>query len=333
MTKADSFLNHFASATGTIPAAMLAPNAWVRLALSSRNDMILIMVTGHKGSAPREKASWMLIDQNQHYGTLGGGQLEFEAIAKAREMLNQGKFQVRLKQDYLLGPDLGQCCGGAVHLLFQPIPTRTNMDQALPWLEIAASKITQAPNQAGYLYFSMDDLEQPPYWHAVASTMDHLHDQALNNGWQHLYVFGAGHVGQAIALTANSLPIHIHLMDQRAEICDQLLLPANASCDDYTPETISKTIPSGAFVVIMTHSHELDYTLGKYLLERDDLSFIGIIGSKTKTARFLKNYRDDGLDDAALHRLTMPLAKAAPAGKEPGLIALGVLHEILTHTI
>jgi xanthine dehydrogenase accessory factor len=53
-------------------------------------------------------------------GTIGGGHLEFQAMAHARALLNQGEPQGVL-QKVVLGPSLGQCCGGAVHLKFEPV--------------------------------------------------------------------------------------------------------------------------------------------------------------------------------------------------------------------
>lgn len=82
---------------------------------------VLVQVQRTEGSAPREAGAWMLVTGGAVQGTIGGGQLEFQAIAQARRLL-AGE-AVEAVQRHALGPSLGQCCGGVVHLglrLLQP---------------------------------------------------------------------------------------------------------------------------------------------------------------------------------------------------------------------
>ena len=79
----------------------------------------------------------------------------------------------------------------------------------------------------------------------------------------------------------------------------------------------------------MTHSHSLDYELCRILLRQPDLVYIGLIGSASKSRRFRKALNKDGLHDLELARLISPIGKNGPRGKEPGVIALGVLSEVL----
>lgn len=78
---------------------------------------IRITVTRTQGSVPREAGAAMLVWADRTEGTIGGGALEWQAMAEARRMLAEG----RDRADRLvpLGPGLGQCCGGAVHLHFE----------------------------------------------------------------------------------------------------------------------------------------------------------------------------------------------------------------------
>ena len=82
--------------------------------------------------------------------------------------------------------------------------------------------------------------------------------------------------------------------------------------------------------LVMTHSHALDYDLCRILLRRPDLVYTGLIGSESKSRRFRKALRKDGLHDLELARLTSPIGKQGTEGKEPGVIAMSVLSEILT---
>lgn len=78
---------------------------------------IVVTVSGVKGSAPRDVGTWMGVSATEVVGTVGGGQLEFDAIRRAREALAGGALDAELR--YPLGPSLGQCCGGVVWLRFE----------------------------------------------------------------------------------------------------------------------------------------------------------------------------------------------------------------------
>lgn len=71
------------------------------------------------GSAPREAGAKMVVTSDQLYGSIGGGSLEFQAAAIARGMLVEESKTPRIEKS-ILGPDMRQCCGGAVTLLFEP---------------------------------------------------------------------------------------------------------------------------------------------------------------------------------------------------------------------
>jgi xanthine dehydrogenase accessory factor len=101
-------------------------------------------------------------------------------------------------------------------------------------------------------------------------------------------------------------------------------------CNMAEPEICVRSIPRNAAVLVMTHSHELDYELCRALLKRDDLAFIGLIGSHSKAARFRHRLqRKDGVSPQATDRLTSPIGTCGPTSKEPGVIALSALTEIL----
>ncbi len=80
---------------------------------------VLVTVQATRGSVPRETGAWMAVFANGTVGTVGGGRLELDAIAHARTVLRdvRGADTVR----YALGPSLGQCCGGEVHLHYERV--------------------------------------------------------------------------------------------------------------------------------------------------------------------------------------------------------------------
>ncbi len=80
---------------------------------------VLVTVAQGQGSVPREAGAWMAVGRDAVWGTVGGGHLEWQAIAQAREGV--GRATEPWSQDIALGPSLGQCCGGRVRLLFEPL--------------------------------------------------------------------------------------------------------------------------------------------------------------------------------------------------------------------
>lgn len=80
-------------------------------------DAVLVTVESTQGSVPREAGAWMAVFAGQEVATIGGGHLELQAIEEARRRLAGGDGAPVLR--YALGPSLGQCCGGVVHLRFE----------------------------------------------------------------------------------------------------------------------------------------------------------------------------------------------------------------------
>ena len=164
--------------------------------------MIRVQVTRVWGSTPREPGAEMFVARDRQEGTIGGGQLEYLAIDRARRMIALGERQATMT--VALGPDIGQCCGGKVELAF---------DRERP-----------APREAG-----------PP-----------------------VLIFGAGHVGRALARALRLLPLAPRLIDTRAAelaLADSDI-PATLSA---LPEAEIRAAPPGAAYVILTHDHALDF--------------------------------------------------------------------------
>ena len=94
---------------------------WIDSALQQlgREDGVLVEVTSTQGSVPRGPGTCMLVFGQAQHGTIGGGHLEYQAVAHARSCLQDGTMRSALRQ--VLGPSLGQCCGGVVALGFERV--------------------------------------------------------------------------------------------------------------------------------------------------------------------------------------------------------------------
>ncbi|MBA8842284.1 xanthine dehydrogenase accessory factor [Ochrobactrum sp. RH1CCR137] len=146
----------------------------------------------------------------------------------------------------------------------------------------------------------------------------------------HVYVFGAGHVGDALANALSFTPVRVVLVDTReAELmaCD---VPGVETCLSAMPEQVVRSAPPGSAFIVLTHDHALDFLIVTEALQRGDAVYVGMIGSKTKKATF-KNWlkREMGSDDL-FENLVCPVGGAVVKDKRPEVIAALVAAEVLT---
>lgn len=143
-----------------------------------------------------------------------------------------------------------------------------------------------------------------------------------------VYLFGAGHVGQAIAQALAPLPFAVHVVETRTEAFEGL--PEGVTCHlAALPEALVDAAPPGAALLILTHDHALDFLIATRALARPDLAYVGMIGSQTKKATFRSHLAREGLPDAAFDRLTLPIGGSTVRDKRPAVIAAMVAAELL----
>lgn len=146
----------------------------------------------------------------------------------------------------------------------------------------------------------------------------------------HVYLFGAGHVGRALALALAPLPLAVTVVDTRP---DELagLPPGVAAKAVAMPEAVVRSAQAGASYVILTHDHALDFLIAAEALARPDAPYIGMVGSKTKRAKFRAWYAAEGRDPADLRRLVLPIGAFGLGDKRPEVIAALAAAEIMVH--
>ena len=229
---------------------------------------VLITVMEAKGSTPREAGVKMVVTEKEQFGTIGGGNLEFQAIEEARKLL--GAASRPAVKDYPLGPKLAQCCGGAVTVFLEPfVPTGKT-----------------------------------------------------------LYLFGAGHVGKEVVKVLDGLPLRVKWVDERGpefpqaapKNCEKILTAA--------PVAELRAADENSYIAVMTHSHDLDFDLVRAAY-KGKFAYLGLIGSKTKRARFEKRLMAEGVAKEQLARLNCPIGIGG-TGKHPREIAISVAAELLT---
>jgi xanthine dehydrogenase accessory factor len=295
---------------------------WLR-ELDRRTPSAMVSVLATEGSAPRGAGTRMIVTQAGAKGTIGGGNLEFQVAEQARAILDLPPGTWRI-QDFPLGPLLGQCCGGRVRLLVEHLdPARVGWLAEAGEGQVLVSRLTSSHVErfvGGALDAGVVTArgERPGLGTQFA--------ERIGEYRRPLYLFGAGHVGQAIVRHAEKLPLRLAWFDTRplfGSIAGVTLIP------ERTIEQCLADAPEDGAVVILTHDHALDYRLTRVALGRDPMAFVGLIGSATKRARFLSRLVKDGIAADAIERLACPIGVAGIIGKEPDVIAIAVLAQLL----
>ena len=111
--------------------------------------------------------------------------------------------------------------------------------------------------------------------------------------WPEVCLFGAGHVGRAVSKALEDVPVKVHVIDSRS---DQIEMDGTDAQKHVLaiPESFLTQPRSGAAYLIFTHDHGLDFTLASAALKRQDAAYVGLIGSRTKRARFESFYLSNG---------------------------------------
>ncbi|WP_102107466.1 xanthine dehydrogenase accessory protein XdhC [Oceaniglobus roseus] len=250
-------------------------------------NRLWVEIVGTRGSTPRDAGTAMEVTVETTRGTIGGGALEHRAIALARDILAREGPEVT--RTFPLGPDLGQCCGGAVTLRFTREPRRTDADD---------------------LHVMRDYMCQTARLHP-----------------RHLWLWGAGHVGRAVVRELPPQAFKVTWVDSAPDRFPDRVPRGVKAVPAADMPVLARRSEVHADHLIFTYSHDIDLALCSALLERK-VESIGLIGSATKWARFQSRLRQLGHSDAAISRICCPIGRPE-LGKHPRAIAVGVIAALL----
>ncbi|MGB5511931.1 MAG: xanthine dehydrogenase accessory protein XdhC, partial [Woeseiaceae bacterium] len=307
---------------------------------------VLVTVAGIKGSAPREVGAKMIVTSRETIGTIGGGQLEYQCTRVAVGLLGDEQMLLR---SFPLGAAMGQCCGGVVEILFEPL------GRGMPaWLRdlralhgqrepaVVATHISRTvPGKfvvTADEVFGAADGDTLPRMVAHARDLLRAHGKAERHVQEfyepvvapelNIAVFGAGHVGTAVVATLAGLDCNIRWVDSRRNVFRQV--PANVrAVESEQPALEVAALPPASYYLVMTHSHAMDFEICVRILSRGDASYCGLIGSRSKRRRFEKRFRQQGMTAAQVAELVCPIGVAGISGKKPAEIAVAAAAEIL----
>jgi xanthine dehydrogenase accessory factor len=304
---------------------------WDRVlaALDRHGRAAMVTVAATRGSAPREAGARLIVHPDGAFaGTIGGGTLEWRALALAQGALADPAAKKAQVRRFALGPELGQCCGGQVDLVVEVIEARQRAGvAALAEREATGRLTTRARVSSAQIEREIvGDGDMTP---GSARLEDGVLTEGFGDDRRNLVLFGAGHVGRALVLALAPLPFAVTWVDPRPDAFPAHV-PANVTVrrlDD--PAAALAEAPAGALVLVMSHSHQLDLALVHAALADDRFPYVGLIGSKSKRARFEKRLAAAGVPRARIAGLVCPIGGGAILSKAPAVIAAATAAELL----
>jgi len=332
--------------------------AWIDALVRCRargERAVLVSVVSVRGSVPRGPGTRMVVTASAIEGTIGGGHLEHSAIGIARDMLAASGAPAFEQRRFPLGASLGQCCGGLVNLVFEPIAAEADWVDALAALRRRGTAVvlaTPTERAAGRLIVAADaadgslgdealDAEVAAAARAQLASGEGARvarfgaddvpvflDPIRERGFA-VVLFGAGHVGRALVELLGRLPCRVTWVDERDAEFPESVPPNTAVVVSDAPEAEVAAAPAGAYFLVMTHSHALDQTVAEAILARADFAYFGLIGSLTKRRQFERRMAARGIPAERFAGMTCPIGIPGIKGKEPATIAIAVAAELL----
>ena len=254
-----------------------------------RQPAVLVQVASTHGSVPREAGTWMAVFADALVGTIGGGHLEYQAIASARAQLQDGGPGVQGGQATLrfaLGPALGQCCGGVVHLRFEPVSAR---DVPALALRLAGGLTPVALFGGGHVGQALAQvLATLPFSLTWIDSRDGVFPSVLPG-----------------VVCEHSEPVQAAVAGLAPQ--SRVLIMSFSHAEDLD-----------VVAACLTRQRV-----------QADLPFVGLIGSQTKWATFSHRLLARGFTPEELAHITCPIGVPGIAGKEPEVIAVAVAAQLL----
>ena len=292
--------------------------------MEKHHDTVLCTIIADSGSTPRGKGAQMLAgDAGLLSGTIGGGAVEGGAIALGQTLLRERRSAVHeYKLRHNDGEDIGMVCGGDVTVHLQFIAAGDPV-----WRELAGSVLHRiALRQPGALVLALDG-GAPALRDAPETDSAHV-SLPLPIG-ERAILFGAGHCSLALCPLLTTVGFRVTVVDDRPELVTKERFPmadAVICCD---LDRVTETVPIGEedYVVVMTNGHSHDFAVQEQVL-RGRYAYIGVIGSRAKTASVNARLREAGISEAAIASVHTPIGTAIKA-VTPEEIAVSIAGEMI----
>ena len=304
--------------------------------------VVLCTILASSGSSPRGAGARMAVfADGTTMGTVGGGQVEYLAAQEAMEILESG---ITLIRSFDLAPaqvaSIGMVCGGKVTIYYQlltagELPVLYDMIKALSadenaWLYLL---IRDGKVESFRVVSGEEALEDPEHYCAKAVLVKgeplKYYEPLMRAG--RVFVFGGGHVGQALVPVLAGVDFRVTVYDKRKELATKENFPCAEEViyGDYEHIFDKISLKPSDYVVIMTPGHESDYALLEQVL-RWETTYVGCIGSRHKIARTQALLREAGISEERIRSVHSPIG--LPIGAQtPAEIAICIAAEMILH--
>lgn len=275
---------------------------------------VLCTVVERRGSAPRGPGAVMVLTEAGFAGTIGGGLVEYEAQQEARRVLKARTFS---KQTYRLtnerAADLGMVCGGEVTVWFTYLAP-----EAIPDLE--AGRYLTLTEGGGA---AVSD-------HSAPGVHEGFFSVALRRPGM-VYLFGGGHVSQALAPVLDRIDFPVTVVEERPEFLTADLFPTARALirADFHHLSDALALTADDYAIVMTRGHQGDVEILVQIL-RSPARYVGCIGSRKKVAYTQARLREAGIDEARIQSLHSPIGLAIGA-ETPAEIAVSIAAQLIAH--
>ena len=311
--------------------------------LEKKHSTVLVTIVEEQGSAPRGAGSQMLVGENGRIlGTVGGGAVEKCSEETALRQLEQKQSLLRRFELHKgAESDIGMVCGGDVTVWFQYI---SGEDKS--WKDIAAAAMKQfAGGVPAWLVLKLDGTGSSLLagdgtvlsGAELSETGLTLSGCTLKNGHfsmplpmgERVVIFGGGHIAQSLAPLIKKVGFRPVIFDCRAEYASSARFPdaEQVICGDYLQIGDYLTLSAEDYVVIMTNGHAYDFEVEDQVL-RTELAYVGVIGSRSKTAAVNQRLRERGISEDTLQSVHTPIGTPIKA-VTPEEIAVSITGELI----
>lgn len=297
--------------------------------LTAGKSCMLAATVEAKGSSPRSAGAYMLVtDAGRIYGTIGGGNLEYQATFKAQELLEKGESAL---VDYDLSNDtaagLGMICGGRTKVLFRCFrPEDRPFAEAA--LELARGRKTYhllLPLDQGVPQVR-EDLDAPKRQFGYELQGVSYYVEQFNFDGR-AYLYGGGHLSQELAPMLAHVGFRCTVLDDRAEFTKPELFPGAEVVKRVDFAALDQKIAPEDYIVIATRGHLADIDCIRFAL-KTPAKYIGVVGSRKKVKFVREKMMEEGFTGADLDRLTTPIG--LPIGSEtPAEIAVSITAQLI----
>lgn len=311
--------------------------------LEKKRDLMLVTIISELGSSPRGTGAQMLVGADGRIlGTVGGGPTEKLCEDRAIRLIREKRCETH---EFLLHSnsieDIGAVCGGDVEVYFQFIDGGSEC-----WIETAKCVLSSVSEKKKAWLIQRTDGSDPSVLDENGNAICGSDVPAagltaegcvLKNGYfsmklpvgERAIIFGGGHCAAALAPLLETVGFRVTVMDCRDEYANRSRFPMaeDVICGDYLRISDYLTIGEGDYIIVMTNGHSFDFDVQEQVL-RTTTAYVGVIGSKAKTASVNKRLREAGVSEDAIQSVHTPIGTAIKA-VTPEEIAVSIAGEMI----